>query len=126
MLQSGYRPVSLRFTSAVKYISTVLAFLAGITLPILMTGASFQSVIEETELSIPLLFESQTQWLALSKLPLPIVSILIGVGCAVTFFRVMDYGFNHGSITAGALIQMIPIANRIYRWFKGYKVADSE
>jgi hypothetical protein len=124
MLQSGYRPVSLRFTSAVKYISTALAFLAGITLPISMTGASFQSVLEETELSIPLLFESQTLWPALSKLPLPISSILIGVWCALTFFRVMDYGFKHGSITASALIQMIPVASRIYKLFKGYKVVD--
>jgi len=123
LLQSGYRPISVRFTTPIKYVSTLLAFVAGITLPIVVTGSTLQDVVDAIK-SVTAVSGSNPPLLALSKLPLPIFSIVAGVYFALALFRVMDYGFNHGSISSKALVQVLPIVNRIYKWFKGYKVDE--
>ena len=122
-LKSGHRAISMRFAGAVKFVSTILAFMAGMMLPMLITGSSPQDILNAIRLTVQ---AGQLTWATISKLPLSISSIILGLYLALSYFRVMDYAFEHGSISLKALLQVLPIVSWIYKWFKGYKVEDDK
>jgi tRNA U34 5-methylaminomethyl-2-thiouridine-forming methyltransferase MnmC len=113
----------MRFAGAVKFVSTILAFMAGMMLPMLITGSSPQDILNAIRLTVQ---AGQLTWATISKLPLSISSIILGLYLALSYFRVMDYAFEHGSISLKALLQVLPIVSWIYKWFKGYKVEDDK